>query len=185
MENFEIKPAFFTKNALLILFFFLLPVVVAGLLLNFQLEELKVCATCDLSPIIIVRTTFIGISVGLIAFLFSLRNRKIRVENNLVFFMKKPLFGRWTIDALIDFSRVDVVKERMEKRFIGKTAMVFHWLIFVMENKSKQELLLNGYDYAGIEKLFYYLRGKYPSVRFDTAIFRDSSEKLAGLHTGR
>ena len=183
MEQFEIKPGFLTKNALIIFIFFLLPIVVIGLILNSRFVELQSCTTCDQTPLIIVRVVFIGFFINMLAFSLTLRNRKIRVDKNLVFFMKKPLFGSWSTDKLIDFSQVDTVKDRTKQQFTGKATITYRWLIFVMKDHSNQELLLNGYDYAGIKNLFFYIRGKYPDVKFDNDLFRDSSEKLAGLST--
>jgi hypothetical protein len=181
MDKFEIKPGFITKNSIIVLIFFLLPVVIVGLILNSRLAELQSCTTCDQSPLIIVRVFFIGLFVGLVFLLLSLKNRKIRVDKNLVFFMKKSWFSSWSTDMLIDFSKIDIIKDRTKQVFTGKAAITYRWLIFVMKDKSNQELLLNGYDYAGIKNLFFYIRGRYPDVKFDNDLYRDSSEKLAGI----
>ncbi len=113
--------------------------------------------------------------------------RRIVVENNLVYFKRRSKlgFGKWTIDKIIDFSQISSVKDRQKSSFVstGSTLIpvVFSWLIFEGENGEKQELYMNGWDGAALKNLFYYLRGKFPNVKFNTHIFKDSPEKLSGI----
>jgi hypothetical protein len=50
-----------------------------------------------------------------------------------------------------------------------------------MKDKSKQEIFLNGWDMQNLKNLFFYMRGKYPAIKFNTIVLKDSSEKLSGL----
>jgi len=117
----------------------------------------------------------------------SSKGKKIIVEGNLVYFNKKTLFGfgSWKTEKIIDFSKISWVKDRQKSSYIltGKTIVpiVFYWLVFDMTDGSKQELLLNGWDFGGIKNLFFFLRGKFPKIKFDTKILKDSSEKLSGI----
>lgn len=95
--------------------------------------------------------------------------------------MKKSWFKNWEIDRIIDFGKVDIVKERTAQHFTGKASVTFHWLVFVMKDGRKEELFINGYDYGGLKSLFFHFKNKLPEVKFDNSILRDSSEVIAGL----
>lgn len=118
----------------------------------------------------------------IIAILTTL-SRRVVVEGNLVFFKKKSKLGigKWEIEKLIDFSKIGKITERQKAVFTGKVTVVYYWLIFESKDGSKEELLLNGWDNGAIRNLFYYLRGKFPEIKFDTFVLRDSPEKLSGL----
>ena len=42
-------------------------------------------------------------------------------------------------------------------------------------------MLLSGWDIQNMKNLFFYLRGKYPSIKYNNIVLKDSSEKLSGL----
>ena len=94
-------------------------------------------------------------------------------------------FGHWGIDKLIDLSQVAWIKDRKKVTYVstGKAIIpvMLYWLIFEMKNGSKQELFLNGWDVSGVKNLFYFIRGKFSDIRFNTFILKDSPEKLSGL----
>jgi hypothetical protein len=183
MDHFEIKLGFINRNTIIFLIIFIVFALVLVVPLYSKLVELGSCTSCDQTPLIIVCTTVIGIFVGLLVAALSFKNRKIRVDKNLIYFMKKPLFNGWVTEKVIDFLQVIKVKDRKESHFTGKATVIYYYLIFELRDGSKQELFVNGYDFAGIKNLFFYVRGKYPDVKFDNDLFRDSSEKLSGLNT--
>jgi hypothetical protein len=58
---------------------------------------------------------------------------------------------------------------------------LIYWIIFKLNNGESQEIILNGWDVGSIKNLFYYLRGKFPSVKFNSIVLKDSPAKLAGV----
>jgi len=115
--------------------------------------------------------------------IFTSKVRKIVVEKDLVYFMKKSKlgFGQWILDTVIDFSKIVEVTERKKSVFTGKAVVVYYWLIFHAADKGSFEMLLNGWDVQNMKNLFFYLRGKYPKIKFNNIVLKDSSEKLSGL----
>ena len=181
MDQFEIKslPAHKYVIALSAVFLMIVLSVLAPLYLDFVAFETY--SASDKSPLIIVRVLLIGLCVGLLLVVPTLRITKIRVDESLVYFMKKSLFTKWKIDKLIDFTKVKTIKDRKQMHYIGKGILTYYYLIFEMNDNSKQELFLNGYDIAGVKNLFFYIRGKFPEIMFNNDLLRDSPEKLIGL----
>lgn len=146
-----------------------------------------VLPTSTRQVLLVVVGILVLIWVFFIINLINYLGKKIVVEDNLVYFKKKSWlgFGNWKIEKIIDFSQVAWVREKQKTHFLhtskGAVPMVYYWLIFEMKNGSKQELLLNGWDFNGIKNLFFFLRGKFKEIKFDTRILRDSSEKLSGI----
>lgn len=137
--------------------------------------------------IIIISLVIFAMWIFFLVVLISSLGKKIVVDGKLVYFKKRSFlgFGKWGIDKIIDFSQITWVRDRQKATYIstgkGLVPIIFYWLVFEMNNGVKQELLLNGWDFGGVKNLFYFLRGKFPHVKFDTRILRDSSEKLSGI----
>lgn len=137
----------------------------------------------------------LAVIIGVIAFIWimfiivfaSTIGKKIVVQGNLVYFKRRTAagFGKWTIEKIIDFSRTVAVRDRKTATYVstgkGIVPIIYYWLIFEAKDGNKQELLLNGWDTGKISNLFYFLRGRFPEVKFDTVILRDSPKKLSGI----
>ena len=134
-------------------------------------------------PLQMLIIVFIGSLIILLLFIKSYTSKKIRVEDSLIYFMKKSNggFGNWEIVKIIDFTKVKVVKSREKGVFNGKVTVIYYWLIFEMNNGRSEEILVNGWDTDEIKKLFYYIRGKFSRIKFNNFLLKDSSEKLFGL----
>lgn len=190
MKDFEISPPFFSPMTILYGVVAIGTNVFLGLMVLPKLFDLY--QVDPNSPVVFQ----IGLSLGVVMavtwlfFIFagtSSRGKKIEVAGNLVYFKKRTMLGlgKWTIEKLIDFSKVTHVKDRQRRGYVytGKAVVpyVIYWLIFEMENGSKQEIVLNGWDNNSMKQLFYYLRGRFPKIHFDNVLLKDSPEKLSGL----
>lgn len=113
--------------------------------------------------------------------------KKIEIKDKLIFFKKKTLlgYGKWMIEKLIDISQVNTIsdKKKVQVVWTGKALMpvTIYWLVFDMKDGTKQDLLLSGWDAGAIKNLFYFIKGKFPNVKFNNILMRDSSEKLSGI----
>jgi hypothetical protein len=140
-----------------------------------------------LQMLVVISVVIVMVWVFFIVVLVSSLGKKIVVEGKLVYFKRKSMlgFGKWEVDKIIDFSQISWVRDRQKATYVstgkGIIPIVFYWLIFEMNSGVTQELLLNGWDIGGVKNLFFFLRGKFPHVKFDTRILRDSSEKLSGI----
>jgi hypothetical protein len=67
--------------------------------------------------------------------------------------------------------------------YTGKTLVpvTIYWLVFEGVDGVKQELLLSGWDGSTIKNLFYFIKGKFPNVKFNNILMKDSPERLSGV----
>lgn len=186
METFELKNKIFNANFKLLCFIF---IVLASLFVflvlprSYQLYLEIPSSPQARAPFQVVVTLFAILCTLSFLTLKSSLGKKIRVQDSLVYFMKKTNwgFGSWKIEKVIDFSKVEIVKSREKKVFVGKFFIMHYWLIFEMVGGRSEEILINGWDFEELEKLFHYVRGRFPEVKFNNFILKDSWEKLFGF----
>jgi hypothetical protein len=190
MDKFELKPKFFnTSTNLMALFclagtvplFFVITKAYSNYI-EFPIEPIFLQVLLfTLFTIIIVWSIFI-------IFVKIVLNRKIVVENDLIYFKQKTNlgFGSWTIKNVINPKEVDIIIDKQKTRIIptgnGMIPLVMYWIIFQNTKGIKQEILINGWSVSDIRSLFYYIKGKYPHIKFNNNILRDTPEKIAGIN---
>jgi amino acid transporter len=186
MKNFELNNKISTKSLMIlsISFFVILIIFAVFVIPDVYQSYLKYPNSPEARmPLQMIMALFTGLFILFIFMFKSLTGRKIKVEDSLIYFMKKSNggFGNWRIDNIIDSSNVEIVKSREKRVYTGKAVIIYYWLIFEMKNGSPIEIMTNGWDFEELKKLFYYLRGKYPKIKFNNFLLKDSSEKLSGL----
>lgn len=186
MKNFELNNRVLSKNIVIVSLIFIIFIsifVVDVFPQSYQLYSDFPNSSEARTPFQIMAIIFIGLLISFLFILKSLIGKKIKVEDSLIYFMKKSNggFGKWTIETIIDSSNVEIVKSREKRVFTGKVLIVYYWLIFEMKNGASIEFMVNGWDFDELKKLFYYLRGKYPKIKFNNFLLKDSSEKISGL----
>lgn len=186
MDSFELKPPLFNISSIIFLIAAIIVSAILGTTVFPKAFALYQAYPSDLTGIQVLVGISVAISITWSMFFLSIltaKSREIKVENNLVYFMKRSKFGfgKWTIDRIIDFSKITDVKERQKSVFNGKTTVILFWLIFHSKNGDQQEILLNGWDMQSMKNLFFYVRGKYPSIKLNTIVLKDSPEKLSGI----
>lgn len=186
MDKFELRPPFFNQMTAFLLIVAMIFSLVLGFTVfpkayDFYLNYPAEPTAFQVMASIIIAD--IAVWVLFVVSIIASKVRKIVVEKNLVYFMKKSKFGfgQWILDIVIDFSKVVEISERKKSVFTGKVVIVYYWLIFQTVDKGSFEILLNGWDIQNMKNLFFYLRGKYPSIKFNNIVLKDSSEKLSGL----
>ncbi len=186
MDKFELKPPFLNTLSI----FFLIVAITTSLILGFTVFPKSYDLYLNYPSEPVVYQVISGISVAEIMVwlmfagsVIASKSRKIVVDKGLVYFVKKTKlgFGEWSTDKIIDFSKIIEVNERKKTIYTGKTVIIYYLLIFHTKDNGSFEMLLNGWDIQSMKNLFFYMRGRYPAIKFNNIVLKDSSEKLSGL----
>ncbi len=189
MDKFELKPKFFNTSTNLMALFCLagsVPLFFVSIKAYSNYIEFPV------EPIflqVLLFTLFAIIVIWSIFIIFAkiVLNRKIVVENDLIYFKQKTNlgFGSWTIKNVINPKEIDIIIDKQKTRVIstgnGMIPLVMYWIVFQNTKGIKQEILINGWSISDIRSLFYYIKGKYPHIKFNNNILMDTSTKIAGI----
>lgn len=186
MDKFELKSPFFNSMSVFFLFVALATSLLLGLTILPKLYDLYLSFPNEPT----IYQIFAGISfteiivwLMFVGSIISSKSRKITVDNGTVYFERRTGWGLgdWVIDKVIDFSKIAEITERKKSVFTGKVVITYYWLVFRTTDNGSFEMLLNGWDIPSVKNLFFYLRGKYPAIKFNNIVLKDSSEKLSGL----
>ncbi|MFH0864382.1 MAG: hypothetical protein V1858_04850 [Candidatus Gottesmanbacteria bacterium] len=187
MNKVEFKPSLFSFGRLLlvssliiitILFgFWLLPKAI-NLYKEYPSQE-----TLQVLIFIIGGLAIYWIVAGLII-LIQLQKNKILIDDQFLYYYYKPVLGS-SQDKIINLKDINLVgyRQQVVPMFTGKTfiPIVRIWLIFNHNDGHKEEIYISDWDKGSLKNIIFYLKGKFSNIKFDTQIYRDSSEKLSGL----
>jgi hypothetical protein len=117
MDTFELKPHLLNVSSTIYLVCAVLITAIMGVTVFPKAYTFYLSYPSEPSASQILIAIAFAISVGWIMFILSVvssRGRKIKVENNLVYFWKRSKigFGKWSVDKLLDFSKITDITER-------------------------------------------------------------------------
>lgn len=185
MEKIEFKPAFITSNRFIALCLILAIDLILSVTTIPQLYTIYRSFPHEpgifpmlvilLAVMIIAPLAIIGISIN------KIRNHKIWIEKNLIYFLNKSSIGSWGMHV-VNLDNVTSINHRRRLTYFAGLPKVYYWLLFHYKNGKKDEIPLEGWDENTLKNIVYYLKGKYHSVKYDTHVYRDSSAILSGVH---
>ena len=116
--------------------------------------------------------------------IFRRNSKKISIEEEFIYFKNKPIFKGWQT-KMINLSKVHLISERKQiaYTYTGKVLIpiIYYWLVFNYQDGSKDEASIFGWDNETLKNILFLLRGKYPKIKMNTYLFRDSSADLSGV----
>lgn len=135
---------------------------------------------------------FLFIAGGLVVYwiissliiLVQMNKNKISIDDQFLYYHYKSLFVA-SQDKIINLKNLNLMEYRQQviPIFTGRTfiPVVRIWWIFNHNDGHKEEIYVSDWDKGTLKNIIFYLKGKFPNIRFDTHVYRDSSKKLSGL----
>ena len=185
MDRIEFRPAFFTSNRLA----FLLFLITVDLLVSFsvfpKLFDIYYKFPDEPGIFQIIVVILIIMIIPLVGFLymsfFHTRNKKIWIEKDLIYFLNKSHIGAWGMNVF-NLKNVTTINYKKKIYYFGKLPSTHYWIVFLMKNNKREEIPLFGWDAETLKNVIFYLKGKFPHIKFDTHVYRDSSAVISGVH---
>jgi len=190
MEKFEIRPRLFNLYTVMYGVLLIASVVFLGRVVWYRAFLLHIEYPNETAFLQIMYVSILPVLIFLIFFIVSIKSRLgrlISIEKDLVYFKirTKLGFGNWKIDKLINLSKVKSITDRRMNYYIstgkGLIPTAAYWIVFNEASNQKQEILFNGWNINDIKSFFYYIKGKYPKIIFNTKIMMDNSSKIAEI----
>lgn len=132
----------------------------------------------------IYRVTILPPLFFILAILLTTCGKKITIDGKLLFFQEKS-FLKSTENKIFNLENIEMIGYRKQAiPILAYKAMLIitrYWFIFFHKDGHKEEISLNGWDISTLKNLIFYLRGKYPKLKWNTHLYRDSSERLSGI----
>lgn len=116
--------------------------------------------------------------------IFRRNSKTISIDGEFIYFKNKSILKGWQT-KVINLSKVHLISERKQiaYTYTGKTLIpiIYYWLVFNYQNGNKDEASIFGWDNETLKNIFFLLRTKFPKIKINTYLFRDSSADLSGV----
>lgn len=186
-EKIQFKPNVFATPTLIILVFVLIIFSIFGFTILPKAYNLYQQFP-EQEPLQILLISLIGTILPPVFFTLAIflntRCKKITIDGKLLFFQEKS-FLKPINSKIFNLENVEMIGYRKQATpiFTGKTVVVIthYWFIFFHKDGHKEETSLDGWDINTLKNLIFYLRGKYPKLKWNTHLYRDPPEKLSGI----
>lgn len=124
--------------------------------------------------------TILPLTFFILVILISTRGKKIIIDGKLLLFQEKS-FLKSPNSKIFNLENVETIGSRKQTIPIGITVITRQFIFFHHKDGHKEEVPLDGWDSTTLKNLIFYLRGKYPKIKWNTHLYQDSPEKLSGI----
>ena len=113
--------------------------------------------------------------------LFKSRGKKILIDNDSIHFLGTSIIGTENIKTF-NLNEITLIGYKKKPKY--SFSLLPFWssfFEFCYKNGKIDEVLLDGWSNGTLKKVIFYIKEKFPNIKFDTHIYSDSAKELSDL----